>query len=256
MKKNSLLICGLISLSLVGCNSSNFDMSYKATREEVFDFLKDKNLDDEKYGALNFKIEIERESKSKNGSSYGSAEINGRVISNNKTIEVYYKGKSSVKSTSYSADGKDTEKLVIEEELTSVASNNKNLYYINNKIKYTSDYLSYEYKNKVKALDADESEFGDYIDDIVSGDLYFDIELSDNNIKYYFDGDDLAAVYSTSSMHSVVIFHCDGNDLKSIEMSNETAEMTTRIEYDFSDVERISIPKDAREYEDLTNINE
>ena len=200
MKKNSILICILMSLSLVGCNSSNFNFSNRVGEEDVIDFLKEKNMDDETYDSANFLIEINEEYESKSGSSSSKIEIKGRMIvdTNDGTAEMYYKANGTVKSTSYSADGKDTEKMSMEEEFTVVSTKN----------------------------------------------------------KYYFDGDDLAAVYSTSSMHSVVIFHCDGNDLKSIEMSNETATMTTRIEYDFSDVERISIPKDAREYEDLTNINE
>lgn len=256
MKKNSILICILMSLSLVGCNSSNFNFSNRVGEEDVIDFLKEKNMDDETYDSANFLIEINEEYESKSGSSSSKIEIKGRMIvdTNDGTAEMYYKANGTVKSTSYSADGKDTEKMSMEEEFTVVSTKNKYNYYIDNEVKYSSDYSSYSYKNKVKALNANKSIFGKYIDDVLDGEILdFDISSSSNSKSYYYiDGNDLAIVTSESSSHSVIIFHCNDDELENIEMSIETSESEIKIEYDFDDVDRISIPRDAEDYKDLT----
>ena len=255
MKKNSLLICALMSLSLFGCGYSRFDMSKLATEEEIAEFFEEKDLDEVKE-ECNFEIVVEVEDEDKSGSETSKVELEGRIItdSDDETIEMYYEAKATAKTTSYSADGKNTTKSTVKEEFTCLMDDDEFVFYINQSNDSSSDYHSYKSERKIKTYDADEAFFGGYIDDVVEFDYDSIIggDIGFSGLRCYIDGDDIAMVSSTDKQHVVMIYNFDGDSLESLEYTIETATSTMEMVMSFDDVKSISRPSDASDYEDLT----
>lgn len=261
MKKTINILLAFICLfALASC--SMFQKGDPATKKDLLDFLKDKDLYkvteteydyDVAEGVYEYEFTYKGYEKNKEQDESLSRKINvkGRVCldiqKDTSNFEYYLKGKGTevrkVPTTSGQVSNKETYK---EEMHMTITSDHTRLYYIDQEVKSKSTYGSSKTERKIKTshnegvLNSFVPNFEDILEDLISDGVYGFI----NDKK-------CTIISSDASEKTTVEMWFDGDDITKVKLTRETHEYKEVAVLKFKDVDSIGKPKDASDYEDI-----
>lgn len=248
----SLLFVLVLSLSFIACGSTKVKGELVTDPEDIQNYFEDLE-----YSDISYKFTIKYDGLEKDYYSKAVEKYTVKGTFNYEEeddmpvlVSFKYTANRSVKETEATIDGK---KKATSTEKASVVFDGE---YVYDSYEYKDKSTDYSESDKeLTCWDAEELPNTPSLMNLVSGaelgSIVSRLSSASMSGQCFLDGDNMTIVVSDNASHTVIVIKCDGSDIKSIDITVETADSSYSLQIKTCDPVDIEEPKDSSKYEDL-----